>query len=106
MPGMGFLTCNMQIGGESYQQRFVICKQLTPGIILGCDFLSENQLGITWGPEGVLQLRNNKDIPVQTAEGINAPTAKLATKIVVPPRSLVVVPIFTKLPPCKKQNPF
>ena len=35
MPGMGFLTCNMQIGGENYQQQFIVCKQLTPGIILG-----------------------------------------------------------------------
>ena len=35
MPGMGFLTCNMQVGGKSYQQQFIICKQLMPGIILG-----------------------------------------------------------------------
>ena len=35
MPLMGFLTCNMQIGGENYQQQFIICKQLTPGFILG-----------------------------------------------------------------------
>ena len=56
MPGMGFLTCNMRIGNEFYRQQFIVCKQLTPGIILGRDFLSRNQLGITWGPEGVLQL--------------------------------------------------
>ena len=56
MPGMGFLTCNMQIGNEYHRQQFIIGKQLTPGIILGRDFLSWNQLGITWGPEGVLQL--------------------------------------------------
>ena len=46
MPGMGFLTCNLQIGRETYQQQFIVCQQLTPGIILGCDFLSHNQLGI------------------------------------------------------------
>ena len=53
MPGMGFFTCNMRIGNEYYRQQFIVCKQLTPGIILGQDFLSWNQLGITWGPEGV-----------------------------------------------------
>ena len=46
MPGMGFLTCDMQIGGEGYRQQFIVCKQLTPGIILGRDFLSRNQLEI------------------------------------------------------------
>ena len=58
MPGMGFLTCNLGIGGETYKQQFIVCRQLTPGIILGRDFLSRNQLGITWGPEGTLQLRD------------------------------------------------
>ena len=25
MPGMGFLTCNLQIGSETYQQQFIVC---------------------------------------------------------------------------------
>ena len=70
MPGMGFLTCNLQIGGETYKQQFIVCQQLTPGIILGHDFLSCNQLGITWGPEGVLQLRDKQDLLVQTVEDV------------------------------------
>ena len=41
MSGMGFLTCNMQIGEETYKQQFIVCKQLTPGIILERDFLSK-----------------------------------------------------------------
>ena len=44
MPGMGFLTCNMQVGWENYQQRFIICKHLTPGIILG----EISSLKISW----------------------------------------------------------
>ena len=74
MPGMGFLTCNLQIGGEIYKQQFIVCQQLTPGIILGRDFLSRNQLGITWGPEGVLQLIDKQDLLVQAAEEIINPT--------------------------------
>ena len=106
MPGMGFLTCNMQVGGENYQQQLIVCKQLTPGIILGRDFLSRNQLGIAWGPEGVLQLRDNKEIQVQTVEGTTIPIAKLATKTVIPSRSLIVVPVITVLPPCESKTHF
>ena len=91
MPGMGFLTCNLQIGGEIYKQQFIICRQLTPGIILVRDFLSRNQLGITWGPEGVVQLRDKQDLLVQTAEEITKPTVKLTAKTVIPSRSLVLV---------------
>ena len=51
MTGMGFLTCDMQIGSEYYRQQFIVCKQLTPGIILGRDFLPE----ISWELPGDLK---------------------------------------------------
>ena len=106
MPGMGFLTCNLQIGGETYKQQFIVCRQLTPGIILGRDFLYRNQLGITWGPEGVLQLRDKQDLLVQTAEEITNPTVKLAAKTAIPSRSLVLVTVLTILPSCKNKTHF
>ena len=106
MLGMGFLTCNLQIGGEIYKQQFIICRQLTPGIILGRDFLSGNQLGITWGPEGVLKLRDKPDLSVQTTEEITNPTVKLAAKTVVPSRSLVLVTVSVTLPSCKNKTCF
>ena len=98
MPGMGFLTCDLGIGGETYKQQFIVCQQLTPGIILGRDFLSRNQLGITWGPEGTLQLRDEQDPSVQATEEVTNPTVQLAAKTVIPPRSLVLVTVITTLP--------
>ena len=106
MLGMGFLTCNLQIGGEIYKQQFIVCRQLTPGIILGRDFLSRNQLGITWGPEGVLQLRDKQDLSVQTAEEITNPTVTLAAKTAVPSRSFVLVTVSTTLPSCGNKTHF
>ena len=106
MPGMGFLMCDLCIGGETYKQQFIVCRQLTPGIILGRDFLSRNQLGITWGPEGTLRLRDEQDPSVQAAEEMTNPTIKLATKTVIPPRSLVLVAFSTILPPCKDKTRF
>ena len=106
MPGMGFLTCNLQIGGEIYKQQFIVCRQLTSGIILGRDFLSRNQLGISWGPEGVLQLRDKQDLSVQTAEEITNPAVTLTAKTVVPSRSLVLVTVLTTLPSCGNKTYF
>ena len=106
MPGMGFLTCNLQIGGETYRQQFIVCRQLAPGIILGRDFLSRNQLGITWGPEGTLQLRDKQDPSIQTTEEVASPTVRLAAKTAIPPRSLVLVTVSTTLPPCEDKMHF
>ena len=97
MLGLGFLTCNVQVGGESYRQQFIIYKQLTPGIILRQDFLSWNQLGITCGPKGVLQLRDSQEVSVQIVEEVNAFSARLTAKITIPPRSLVLISVTTTL---------
>ena len=103
---MGFLTCNMQIGSEYYNQQFIVCKQLTPGIILGRDFLAWNQLGITWGPEGVLQLRDNQGAQIQTMEETITHTARLTANVTVPSRSLTAVTVRMMLPPCKNKTRF
>ena len=73
---------------------------------MGRDFLSRNQLGITWGPEGTLQLRDEQDLSVQMAEEMTNPTVKLAAKTVIPPRSLVLVTVLTTLPPCENKTHF
>ena len=106
MPGMGFITCEIHIGNESYKQQFIVCKQLTPGIILGRDFLAKNQLGITWGPEGVLQLRDNQDVSIQTTKEVTVHSAVTATKITIPPRSIALVLVRMTLPLCDVKTHF
>ena len=103
---MGFLTCTMQIGSEYFRQQFIVCKQLTPGIILGRDFLARNQLGITWGPEGVLQLRDSQDAQIQTMEETETYPARLTAKVTVPSRSLTAVTVRMILPPCSNKTRF
>ena len=63
-------------------------------------------MGITWGPEGVLQLRDNQDIPVQTAEEATTFPAVLTAKVTVPSRSLILIPVLMTLPLCKSKAYF
>ena len=53
-----------------------------------------------------MQLRDEQDPSVQTAEEITNPMVKLAAKTVIPPRSLVLVTVSTTLPPCKDKTRF
>ena len=73
---------------------------------MGRDFLSRNQLGITWGPEGILQLRDKQELSVQTAEEITKPAVILAAKTIIPSRSLVLVTVLTTLPSCRDKTCF
>ena len=102
MLGMGFLTCNIQTDSEYYDQQFIVCKQLTPGLILGRDFLARNQLGITWGPEGVLQLRDDQNVQMQTMEETTVCIAKLMANVTIPSRSLAVVTVKNEIAPYVK----
>ena len=73
---------------------------------MGRDFLARNQLGITWGPEGILQLRDNQDAQIQMMEETVTHIARLTAKVTVPSRSLTAVTVRMILPPCKNKTRF
>ena len=106
MPGMGFLTCNLGIGGETYKQQFIVCRQLTPGIILDAISFPVINWGFRGDQKELCNLRDEQDPSIQTAEEITNPTVKLAAKTVIPPRTLVLVTVSTTLPPCEEKTRF
>ena len=99
MPVLGFVTYSVKIGDRNYDQEFIVIKQLVPEIILGRDFLSTYKLAITWGKEGVLELRDEQEIAILTAEEITEYPAVLLARIEIPARTGVVVPVTVNLPP-------
>ena len=99
MPLLGFVTCSVKIGDRNYDQEFIVIKQLVPEIILGRDFLSTYKLAITWGREGVLELRDEQETAILTAEEITEYPAVLLAKIEIPARTGAVVPVTVNLPP-------
>ena len=99
MPVLGFVTYSVKIGDRNYDQEFIVIKQLVPEIILGRDFLSTYKLAITWGEEGVLELRDEQEIAILTAEEITEYPAVLLARIEIPARTGVVVPVTVNLPP-------
>ena len=99
MPVVGFATYSVKIGDRAYDQEFIVIKQLVPEIILGRDFLSTYKLAITWGWEGVLELRDEQETAILTAEEITEYTAVLLTKIEIPARTVVMTPVSVNLPP-------
>ena len=106
MPGLGFTTCSVQIGDRVYPQEFVVLRQLLPQIILGRDFLSTYKLAITWGQEGALQLRDEQEVAILTAEEITEYPATLLAKVRVPARTAAVVPVTANLPPFSTKSLF
>ena len=99
MPVLGFVTYSIRIGDRNYNQEFIVIKQLIPEIILGRDFLSTYKLTITWGREGVLELKDEQETAILTAEEITEYPAVSLTKLEVPARTGIMVPVSVNLPP-------
>ena len=99
MPVVGFATYSVKIGDRAYDQELIVIKQLVPEIILGRDFPSTYKLAITWGQEGVLELRDEQETAILTAEEITEYPAVLLAKIEIPARTVVMTPVSVNLPP-------
>ena len=99
MPVLGFVKYSVKIGDRNYDQEFIVIKQLIPEIILGRDFLSTYKLAITWGKEGILELKDEQETAILTAEEVTEYPAVSLAKIEIPARTGVVVPVNVNLPP-------
>ena len=63
-------------------------------------------MGITWGPEGVLQLRDDQNIQMQAIEETTICSAKLTANVTIPSRSLAAVTVKMILPSCQNKTRF
>ena len=68
--------------------------------------MARNQLGITWGPEGVLQLRDDQNVQIQAMEEASVCNASLTANITIPSRSLAAVTVKMILPSCQNKTRF
>ena len=53
---VGFITCNITLGNKTFQHDFVFCKHLMRPLILGREFLFENELKVYYAKTGECQL--------------------------------------------------
>ena len=103
---LGTTTCTVWIGGYVYVHPFIVCKELTPAIILGRDFLSAHKMKIAWGHGGVIQLMDGQDTQINVTEVMMDFPATLPAKVKIPPHTAIVTPVLTNLPTYKDKTHF
>ena len=92
---LGRIRCKIDIGKESFDQTFLVCKNLTRSVILGKDFARQNCAGVYWTPKNTRVLHVNFQVIAETPELLpktkSAVYVKQTTKL--PPRSCAVVDV-------------
>ena len=65
---LGCIRCKIGIRTKTFDQTFLVCKNLKRSVILGKDFARQNCTGVYWTPENTSVLHVNFQVIVETPE--------------------------------------
>ena len=88
---VGFITCNITLGNKTFQHDFVVCKHLMRPLILGREFLFENELKVYYSKMGKCRLDNKQEEWIATVEAQDELTLSLKSGVYIPGRTVAVL---------------
>ena len=88
---VGFITCNITLGNKAFQHDFVVCKHLMRPLILGREFLFENELKVYYAKTGECQLDYKQGELIATLESEDELTLSLKSGVYIPGRTVAVL---------------
>ena len=56
---MGRVSCEINIGEQTFKQNFLVCQNITRPVILGKDFVRDNCAGVHWMEDNTRMLTIN-----------------------------------------------
>ena len=65
---MGRISCEINIGEQTFKQTFLVCQNITRPVILGKDFTRDNCAGVHWTEDNTRMLTINLKKLIETPE--------------------------------------
>ena len=90
---VGFITCNITLGNKTFQHDFVVCKYLMRPLILGREFLFENELKVYYSKTGECRLDYKQEELIATLETQDELMLSLKGGVYIPGRTVAVLNI-------------
>ena len=93
---MGRISCEINIGEQTFKQTFLVCQNITRPVILGKDFARDNCAGVHWTEDNTRMLTINLQKLIETPELLPRKTkyaVSLRKAASLPPRSCAVVDV-------------
>ena len=91
LAAVGFITCNITLGDKTFQHDFVVCKHLMRPLILGREFLFENELKVYYSKTGECRLDYKQQELIATLETQDELTLSLKSRVYIPGRTVAVL---------------
>ena len=96
---VGFMTCNITLGNKTFQHDFVVCKHLMRPLILGREFLYENELEVYYSKTGECRLDKEEEL-IATVDLQDELTLSLKSGAYIPGRSVAVLNVDSNVQKC------
>ena len=90
LESLGHTKAPVVVGNASFEQEFIVCRQLKRPAILGIDFTRENSIGIQWTDEGKRQLLYRKKVLIELDDPAMGVPLRAPRPIRVPPRHTLI----------------
>ena len=80
---LGLVKCAFLLGGTPFEYSFIVCMTLTTPLILGRDFLAQNQIAVRYSVQGKCILDHQQCELVATTDMEVKPLLILANSVTI-----------------------
>ena len=94
---VGLVNCTFMLGDTSFDFDFIVCKNLTRPLILGRDFLIQNQMAMRYSENGNCILDHQQQEFIAAMDVEIRPHLSLTNSISLPERTLAVIHVNNNL---------
>ena len=97
---VGFMTCNITLGNKTFQHDFIVCKHLMRPLILGREFLYENELKVYYSKTVECRLDHKEEELIATVDMQDKLTLTLKGGAYIPGRTVTVLNVNSNIQKC------
>ena len=94
---IGFTTCKLTLGNKTFESDLIVCKHLMRPLILGRDFVYENELKVLYAKNGDCKLEYKNEELVATVDLKNELALSLKGGVTIPPRNIAILNVSSNL---------
>ena len=94
---IGFTTCKLTLGNKTFESNLIVCKHLMRALILGRDFVYENELKVFYAKNGDCKLEYKYEELVATVDLKNELALSLKGGVTIPPRNIAILNVSSNL---------
>ena len=94
---VGFMTCNITLGNKTFQHDFIVCKHLMRPLILGREFLYENELKVYYSKTGECRLDHKEEELIATVDMQDKLTLTFKGRAYIPGRTVTVLNVNSNI---------